>query len=114
MGDKIMTVEEMYKLENFSVTDAETIRQISLFCIRNNGHNGLADKIHPMCHYMALYPEIIEVYNIEPENKEYFVDIETSEFNYDTFPLYNPDMADKITEIGIEILEFLKIKIKNI
>ncbi len=60
-------IEHIRTLPDHSVTDAETIRQIALYCIRNPGNNDLSDKIEPRRAVAGLYPEIIQSYNILPE-----------------------------------------------
>lgn len=70
MSKQIFTDEEidqLYKTENFSISDAETIRKISLFMTRNRGHHALADKINPMFQYAGLYPEVMQSFDILPE-----------------------------------------------
>jgi len=59
-------IEEIRKLPNGTVTDAETIRQIALYCMRNNDRD-LSCKIDSRFAYAGLYPEVINSYNILPD-----------------------------------------------
>jgi hypothetical protein len=96
LNEITIDIGEIYKMDNFSVTDVETIRQISLFCLRNPGHKALYDKIDQRLHYAALYPEIIKVFDVEVDN-------------FKPTKLYDPEVADEVTRKGKEELKnFLK------
>jgi hypothetical protein len=59
MNNKItIDIEEIRKLPNESVTDPETIRQISMYCIENRDV-ALANKIDGRLSYMGLYPYVV-------------------------------------------------------
>jgi hypothetical protein len=58
MDNKItIDIDEIRKMPNESVTDPETIRQISIYCIENRDIT-LANKIDGRLHYLALYPYV--------------------------------------------------------
>lgn len=62
-------IEEIRQLPDDSVTDPETIRQIALYCIRNNDRL-LSRKINSLFAYAGLYPEVINLHNILPDRKK--------------------------------------------
>ena len=56
-------IEEIRKLPDGSVTDGETIRQIALYCMRNNDKE-LSWKIDRRFAYAGLYPEIMTSFEL--------------------------------------------------
>jgi hypothetical protein len=58
-------IEAIRQMPNESVSDAETIRQIGLYCIQNRDVS-LANKIDSRFEYVALYPHLGK-YNITPD-----------------------------------------------
>jgi hypothetical protein len=62
-----INIEEIRKMPDGSVKDAETIRQIALYCIKNPNDKDISYKIHKPLSFLCLYPEIIMPYNINPE-----------------------------------------------
>lgn len=63
-------IQGWYNAENNSITDVETIRRISLFCMRNPSHNTLLDKIKREYQFAGLYPEVMNSFDITPEHIE--------------------------------------------
>lgn len=54
--------EEILKMEDDSITDIETIRQIALL-----GDSTLFCKVKPGHTYAGLYPHVMKSFNISPE-----------------------------------------------
>ena len=67
MEELTIDVEKIRSLPNGSVTDAETIRQIAMWSIRNPNDNDLVYRIKPSLTFVGLYPHIMKPYNIIPE-----------------------------------------------
>ena len=63
-------IEKIRNAPNFSITDAETIRQIALYHIKNPCEHEILDKINPMFQFAGLYPEVMNSFNILPDNKK--------------------------------------------
>ena len=57
---------ELLMVENGSITDPETIRQIALYT-NKYGNNALVDKIKPGFEVCGMYPNVIKSYNIVPD-----------------------------------------------
>lgn len=80
---------EKYKGKIHSINNTNEIQQISLFCIQNRNdyrYPVLMDMINPTFSFAGLYPHIMKI---------------------------DPDLSDKITKDGKEILlNLLKKKIK--
>lgn len=67
MDNKItIDPEEIRKLSYDSITDAETIRQIALWSIKNND-NSLNWFIKQEFTYIGLYPHVIQSFNMLPD-----------------------------------------------
>lgn len=64
-NDITINPDEIRTMEDGSVTDIETIRQISLYGLRT-GDTSLFPKIKETLHYAALYPEVMQVHNVLP------------------------------------------------
>ncbi len=69
-----INIEEILKLPDGSVTDAETIRQIGLATTKyglltKEQSSALGKKIKPGLEFGALYPHIIEPINIEMDDE---------------------------------------------
>lgn len=63
MDNKItINAEDVLKMADGSIMDAELIRQIGLLADKR-----LYQKIHKGFEYAALYPHVMHVYNIMPE-----------------------------------------------
>ena len=58
--------EEIRSLPDNSISDAETIRQISLYGIKT-GDSSLYNKVREGYEVSGLYPHVIQSYNIKPE-----------------------------------------------
>lgn len=67
MEDLLINIDEIRKLPNGSIKDAETIRQIALWSIKNPNDNDLVYRIDPRFNVYGLYPEVIKSYNIKPD-----------------------------------------------
>ena len=112
-GKITINIDEIRKLPNESITDGEVIRQISRYMLDNPGNNDLADKINPMMAFAGLYPHAQRRIHIEDLGEGKFcVDLETSGLD-STFPMYNSEIADKITQEGIRRLNNLKDKLDD-
>lgn len=55
--------DEIRLLEDKSISDAETIRQIALYSLKTND-SSLNSKINPLYEYCGLYPHLHKPYNI--------------------------------------------------
>ena len=69
-----INIEEILKLPDGSVTDAETIRQIGLATTKYNfltkeQSSALGKKIQPGLEFGALYPHIVEPLDIEMDDE---------------------------------------------
>jgi len=62
-----INIDEIRKSPMHSIKDAETIRQIAIYCIENPGNNDLSDKINPLYSYCGLYPYVMKSFDIKPE-----------------------------------------------
>jgi len=60
-------IEKIRVLPDNSITDSETIRQIALWSIKMND-NSLNDKIRKEFHFAGLYPHVMKIHDIVPEN----------------------------------------------
>ena len=81
-NDITIDIEATMNLENHSITDGETIRQIGLVGCDFSGKYDdatkdiLGMKIKPMFQFAALYPHIYAPLNISPEDKSPLNEIE--------------------------------------
>lgn len=101
-NDITIDIEAIRKAENGSITDAETIRQISLYGIMNPGNNDLYDKINPLYQYAGLYPHVQQYHNILPEDIK-FTSIRPT---YNRRAHYDNDEYKKIM-IDMSIIRFV-------
>lgn len=74
MDNKItLNIEETLKLDDNSITDNETIRQIGLITtnfgikISNDERKQLARKVKKEYQFVGLYPHLMKKFNIKPE-----------------------------------------------
>jgi len=68
MTDEItIDPEKIMMLPDNSVTDSETIRQIALWSIKMKD-NSLNDKIRKEFHFAGLYPHVMKIHGIVPED----------------------------------------------
>lgn len=67
-NDITINIGELRKVPDNSITDAETIRQIALYSIREND-DSLISKIKKEFEICGLYPHVIKSYNIKPDNQ---------------------------------------------
>lgn len=63
-----INVDDIRKLPDRSITDAETIRQIALYSMKT-GDCSLNNKIRKEFEYCGLYPHIMKTFDILPEIK---------------------------------------------
>lgn len=73
-NDITINVEELLLVPDYSITDAETIRQIGLYSLLQNGSARLVEnakiltkKIKPSCMFAALYPHAQQSHDISPD-----------------------------------------------
>ena len=71
MNDEVtMSVEDILKLDDDSITDAETVRQIGLITtnpsanISDEEFNSLVNKVKKNYQVCGLYPNTMKIYNI--------------------------------------------------
>jgi len=69
-----INVEELLKVDDNSITDYETIRQIGLLsCTKNDvskeDRKMLYDKVRREFQYCGLYPTVMKSFDIKPEVK---------------------------------------------
>jgi hypothetical protein len=67
-NDITIDIEGIRKMPDGSVRDAETIRQIALYCIKNPNDKEISHKIYEPLSFVGLYPHIMTAYDIKPEN----------------------------------------------
>jgi len=68
-NDITINVEELLLLPDYSITDGETIRQISLYCFLGNFETyskELTRKIKPEFLFAGLYPQVQQKFDITP------------------------------------------------
>jgi hypothetical protein len=65
-NDITINPEEIIKLEDNSITDPETIRQIAMYSIIHHD-NSLIPKINKMFHFCGLYPFVMNPIDITLE-----------------------------------------------
>ncbi len=89
MGNEItIDIEKIRKLPNNSVTNAETIRQISLYSLQNPNDKEIIFKIDSRFTVSGLYPHIM------------------------SYQEYSPEKANEITKLSQKYLKHINKKIK--
>jgi len=61
-----INIEEIRKMPDGSVKDAETIRQIALYCIKNPEDKEISYKIYEPFNFAGLYSDMMKAYDIKP------------------------------------------------
>lgn len=100
-NDISINIEEIKNLPDNSITDPETIRQISLWGIKNNSDE-LYCKIKKGFEFAGLYPNIMKPYNILNNLKDYFDTTPIEQIKKDW------DELEEYDNIGPTVEEFLE------